>query len=108
VTGLRVSLRTRLKKWQGVIEDCNLMLKDARKLTFTEIPYIESRANAYLQLGQYDRAIADYKLGTKNFPDKRQCWQGLVIAYTKAGRIKEAAAAKASLASLDDDMRPMR
>lgn len=106
--GMRAEVRTRLKKWQGVIEDSNAILKNDAKISLSEIAILEYRANAYMQLKQYDKAIADYKLATRRMPDKRQSWEGLVIAYKLTGKPKEAAAAQATLNALDDDMRPMR
>lgn len=64
------------------------------------------RAEAYTELKQWDKAIADYKTGLKEHPDMRQYHVGLLKVYTLKGDKKAAREEQALIDSFDDDFKP--
>lgn len=64
------------------------------------------RAQAYTELKQWDKAIADYKTGLKEHPDMRQYHVGLLKVYTLKGDKKAAGEEQAVIDSFDDDFKP--
>lgn len=105
----RCRLAKDMKRWRLVIEDATFLLTHSKdKSQFLLVPVRLDRADAYLALKQYEKAIADYKIGLKHSPDQRQFHAGLLRAFTETGNMKAARIEKLEIEKLDLDIQPFK
>jgi len=104
----RVSARSRradiyaaTKQWQKEIDERGRLLLLIDNLYQKNIQ-LYRRAEAYIKIKQYKKAIEDYQAALKVTPEARDLHAGLLNAYTLTGD-KRAQAEKKYLDSLDDD-----
>ncbi len=111
------------KNWPQVIADLNILIEGSNQIVLAarsqgggkkgqaapgvgRYQNLMDRAQAYTELKQWDKAIADYKTGLKEHPDMRQYHVGLLKVYTLKGDKKAAQEEKAIIDSFDDDFKP--
>jgi len=104
----RPSISAKLGHWDKVIADQNYLIPINKANSYGMAGHLQSRAYAYTQLKQYDKAIADYKEALKSNPDMRQLHAGLLDSYRRKGDAAGIKSETAKLQAIDDDMRPSK
>lgn len=99
----RMGVASHTHHWQKVVADSTFLigLKDEKPRNV--LSHILARAEAYTELKQYDKAIADYLNELKVIPGNRQLHVGLIKAYRASGNLKAAKEQEKVLAELDED-----
>lgn len=93
--------------WDTVIEDANFLLTTVKPESLSFYGLLDDRARAYIEKKQYDKAIADYKLGLKHSPDDRKLHAALLKAYKLKGDVQGARTEEKALKEFDDDFKPL-
>jgi len=95
-------------RWQAVIDDCSIIMTlpgcHGHNQSYYDI--LHRRADAYVHLQKYDKAIAEYKMAAKTFPEQRHSHELLLELFKKlhnAAGIKEEAIA---LKEFDEEFSP--
>ncbi len=103
VRARRADVAKENKHWQKVIDDTSYVIGLHVK-NFSHWNLLGKRAEAYAQLKQYDKAIADYKEGIKHLPDARQMHDELMKVYTITGNSKGVAEERRAIEAIDKDL----
>ncbi len=104
--GRRVGIATQTKHWSKVVADTTLLLGKDQPDSMNHFDLLLSRANAYINSKQYDKAIADYKTGIAIAPDFRKFHAGLIDVYKLTGNLAEAKLETKRLEKIDKDITP--
>lgn len=99
----RAKLRLLNKHWQGAIEDTTFCLP-AMPQFYCRL--LQMRSQAYVGLGQFDKAIADLKKAVASQPEERLLHVSLKDTYQKAGKSALAAHEEAIIKSIDERIHP--
>ncbi len=104
--GQRAIVARKLKHWPKEIEDLSYLIDKAPVKNTSYYEELLSRSQAYTEVKQYDKAIADCKTGLKGHPEARQFHSALLKLYELSGKSNEAKRARKELESIDDDFQP--
>jgi len=104
--GRRIEVATRSKHWSKVVEDATFLLGKGKPDSLGHFELLLSRADAYINSKQYNKAIADYKTGLAIAPDYRGFHAGLINVYTLTGNLAAARLEKRELEKVDKDITP--
>ncbi|MBS2007768.1 MAG: hypothetical protein JST01_12050 [Cyanobacteria bacterium SZAS TMP-1] len=97
----------RMGHWDAVIEDSTFLLTTVKPESYSYYSLLEDRARAYIEKKQYDKAIADYKLGLKHSPDDRKLHAALLKVYKLKGDAQGVRTETQALKEFDDDFKPL-
>ncbi|MBS2009696.1 MAG: hypothetical protein JST01_21760 [Cyanobacteria bacterium SZAS TMP-1] len=102
----RASITRRLKHWPKEIEDLSWLINHAPVKNLSYYENVLARVEAYTETKQFDKAIADCKIGLAGQPEARQFHAALVKIYEQSGNAAEAKRARKELEAVDDDLQP--
>lgn len=98
------AIHKQTKNWNGIINDCarlpSMDAQTTKRLSYARC--MEHRAEAYVNLKQYDKAVADYSTAINISPLNALNFKGRAAAYDKLGKTALAAADKAKAKQIDN------
>ncbi|MBI5175679.1 MAG: tetratricopeptide repeat protein [Candidatus Melainabacteria bacterium] len=102
----RANVAKAARHWSKAIDDYSWLISAAPAKSVSYYDNLLDRSYAYLELKQYDKALADCKAGLAGMPTARQFNVALVKIYERSGNTSEARRARQALESVDDDLKP--
>jgi tetratricopeptide (TPR) repeat protein len=102
----RAVVARRIKHWPKAIEDFTWLIDHAPMKNLSYYEDLLERVKAYTENKQFDKAIADCKIGLAGQPEARQFHAALLTIYERSGNAAEAKRARKELEAVDDDLRP--
>ncbi len=102
----RVNVALAARHWSKAVDDLSWLIRQAPAKNVSYYDNLLRRSLAYLELKQYDKALADCKAGLAGMPTSRPYHEALVKIYECSGKSREAAQARQALESVDDDLKP--
>lgn len=94
------------RKWSKVVEDANFCLQSKVSKVYPRYNVLLARAEAYEQLKNYPKAVADCHAALGCFKDDREPHKRLIRLYTLMGDKKRAAQETLALREIDEDLSP--
>jgi len=104
----RSHIAAKLNHWDKVIDDMSILLSSPHMNKVSVHQFLGQRASAYSHIKQYDKAVADYTLAIRGFPDDREMHAGLLGVYKITGNTNGVKAETAKLDDLDGDIKPWK
>jgi len=102
----RANVAKAARHWSKAIDDYSWLISAAPAKSVSYYDNLLDRSYAYLELKQYDKALADCKAGLAGMPTARQFNVALVKIYERSGNTSEARRARQALEAIDDDLKP--
>ncbi len=102
----RAIVAIQLKHWQKAIEDLSYLIDKAPVKNTSYYEDLLARAKAYTETKQYEKAIADCKVGLKGQPEVPQFYRALLKVYEASGNASEAKRMRKKLEDVEDDFQP--
>lgn len=102
----RVNVAFAARHWSKAVDDLSWLIRQAPVKNVSYYDNLLRRSQAYLELKQYDKALADCKAGLAGMPTSRPYHEALVKIYESSGKSREAALARQALETVDDDLKP--
>lgn len=102
----RVNVALAARHWSKAVDDSSWLISQAPVKNVSYYNNLLRRSQAYLELKQYDKALADCKAALAGMPTSRPYHEALVKIYQCSGKNREAALARQALESVDDDLKP--
>lgn len=94
------------RKWSKVVEDADFCLQYKGAKLLAKFNWLLARAEAYEELKNYPKAVADCQAALGCFKDNREPHKRLIRLYTLMGDKKRAVEETAMLREIDEDMSP--
>lgn len=102
----RAFVAHRAKHWPKAIEDFSWLIDNAQEKNLSYYEDVLARVEAYTETKQFDKAIADCKIGLAAQPEARQFHAALLKIYERSGNAAEAKRARKELEAVDEDLQP--
>lgn len=102
----RVNVALAARHWSKAVHDLSWLISQAPVKNVSYYDNLLRRSQAFLELKEYDKALADCKAGLAGMPTSRPYHEALVKIYECSGKSREAALARQALESVDDDLQP--
>jgi tetratricopeptide (TPR) repeat protein len=103
---LHAGLAGHEKRWADVVKDQTVMIEKGVKNTGTYGLHYQARADAYLNLKQYKKAVADLETAQKILPMNREIQTSLLHVYEFLRDARGAEKQKKLIEQLDRDIQP--